>query len=171
VRLAQVCSDDECKAPVRTRKVEGRVSAQHKIDGSTSIQIERASGAIRLKEWSIEEVPCEKIYTKRTITTISRSRRTPVQPRCNTRRKSTLSTESKHHYSLYLATRKAQNRDQQYPELTAANKTYEEACADIVVRRQESWRKYWDAQHEIDNPLTEAHDGYIAVWSREQQRT
>jgi len=63
VRLTQVSfiDADEDGDPTWVWEVEGRVSEQHEVDGNTVIQIENLSGDIKLEEWSIEEVPCEKI--------------------------------------------------------------------------------------------------------------
>jgi hypothetical protein len=70
----------------------------------------------------------------------------------------------------YLAVWKAQNHDQQAPELIAAKKQYVTVRYAVATRQHASWRRYWDAQHKIDNTLTEAHDLYLEVWSRERQR-
>jgi len=67
VRLTQVSfvhideDEDEDGDPTWVWEVEGRVSEQHEVDGNTVIQIENLSGDVKLEEWSIEEVPCEKI--------------------------------------------------------------------------------------------------------------
>jgi hypothetical protein len=63
VRLTQVSfvDADEDGDPTWVWEVEGRVSEQHEVDGSTIIQIENLSGDVKLEEWSIEEVPCKKI--------------------------------------------------------------------------------------------------------------
>ena len=63
VRLTQVSfiDADADGDPTWVWEVEGRVSEQHEVDGNTIIQIENLSGDVKLEEWSIEEVPCEKI--------------------------------------------------------------------------------------------------------------
>jgi len=80
-----------------------------------------------------------------------------------------LDKEGERDHGVYLAAWIAQGHDWESPELIAANKAYEAACVGIATRKRESWRRYWDAQHKIDNTLTEAHERYLAVWSQERQ--
>jgi predicted secreted protein len=80
-----------------------------------------------------------------------------------------LDKEGERDHGAYIAVWIAQGHDWETPQLSAAHKAYEAACTDITTRQRESWRRYWDAQHKIDNALTEAHERYLAVWSRERQ--
>jgi hypothetical protein len=63
VRITQMSfvDADEDGEPTWTWEVEGRVSEQREVDGNTVIQLEHISGDIKLSEWSIEEVSCERI--------------------------------------------------------------------------------------------------------------
>lgn len=80
-----------------------------------------------------------------------------------------INKERERNHEEYLKVWRAQNRDRRSPELVAAHEAYEIACVDTAARKRESWRRYWDAQHKIDDTLTEAHDRYLEVWSRERQ--